>query len=197
MGPPNVLTAAATRPYPGESTNGDAWQLDGDDGRYRLTLVDGLGHGPEAAFAARAALDALATRPLLGPADSLQVCHQALIGTRGAAISVVCLNLLTAELRFAGIGNVEVQLWQRARVERLIAYRGIVGLAMRTIREFVYPLEADWVVVMYTDGIRDRFDLQVLPALQQRNMQDLAAAILTEWSRVGDDATVVAAQQAP
>lgn len=193
MAVPTLLTAAATRPYPGESSSGDAWQLDGEGGRYRMTLVDGLGHGPEAA---QAALATLAARPALGPADSVQACHQALVGTRGAAMSVVCLDLLAAELRFAGIGNVEVQLWQRAHVERLIAYRGIVGVAMRTVREFVYSLEADWVMVLHTDGIRARFDLSALPAFQQRNMQVLATAILADWSRLQDDATVVAVQPA-
>jgi serine phosphatase RsbU (regulator of sigma subunit) len=194
---PDLLTAAAARPYPGETVSGDAWQRDGEHGRYRLTLVDGLGHGPEAAFAAHRALAALAAHPALGPTDSVQVCHQALAGTRGAAVSVVCLDLLAAELRFAGIGNVEVKLWQRGHVERLIAYRGIVGAVMRTVREFVYPLDADWVLVLYTDGIRDRFDLPALPAFQQRTMQELATTILAGWSRAADDATVVTAQPAP
>lgn len=197
MASPDLLTAAAARPYPGETVSGDAWQLDGEHGRYRLTLVDGLGHGPEAAVAAQAALATLAAHPALGPTDSVRACHRALAGTRGAAISVVCLDLLAAELRFAGIGNVEVRLWQRGRVERLIAYRGIVGAVMRTIREFVYPLDADWVLVMHTDGIRGRFDLPALPAFQQRNMHELTAVILADWSRLQDDATVVAVQPAP
>jgi serine phosphatase RsbU (regulator of sigma subunit) len=194
---PDLLTAVATRPYPGETVSGDAWQLDGEEGRYRLTLVDGLGHGPEAALAAQRATSTLAAQPALGPTDSVQACHRALAGTRGAAIAVVCLDLPAAELRFAGIGNVEAQLWQGGHVERLIAYRGIVGAVMRTVREFVLPLEADWVLVMHTDGIRGRFDLPALPAFQRRNMADLAAAILADWSRLQDDATVVAVRPAP
>ena len=191
MASATLLTAAATRPYPGESANGDAWQLDGDNGRFRLTLVDGLGHGPLAAFAAQAALTALAARPDLGPLASIEACHSALTGTRGAAISVASLDLGAQELRFAGIGNVEAQLWQPTRSERLIPYRGIVGVTMRTVREFVYPLDAEWVVVMHTDGIRARFELPALPAFQQRNMPELATAILTDWNRPQDDATVV------
>lgn len=196
MAIPDLLTAAATRPYPGESANGDAWQLDGADGCYRLALVDGLGHGPEAAVAAHAALATLAAHPALGPADSVRACHQALTGTRGAVISVVCLDLLAGVLRFAGIGNVEVQLWQRGRVEHLMADRGIVGAVMRTMREVSYPLDTDWVLVLHTDGIRGRFDLAALPAFQQRNMANLATGILTEWWRSQDDATVVVARPA-
>jgi serine phosphatase RsbU (regulator of sigma subunit) len=194
---PTLLTAAATRPYPGESTSGDAWQLTGENGRYRLALVDGLGHGPEAAFAAQRALAALAAQPALGPAESVQACHRALAGTRGAAISVVCLDLDAGELRFAGIGNVEAQLWQPARLERLMPYRGIVGAVMRTVREFVYPLEAEWLLLMHSDGIRGRFDLPALPAFRQRNLQELTTTILTDWGRPSDDATVVVAQPAP
>jgi len=120
-----------------------------------------------------------------------------LVGTRGAAISVVAVDLIAAELRFAGIGNVEAQLWRSGRVERPMAYRGIVGAAMRTLRELVYPLEAEWVLVLHSDGIRGRFDLPALPAFRQRDMQGLATAILADWSRAHDDATVIAVQPAP
>lgn len=184
------------RPYPGESVSGDAWQLTGENGRYRLALVDGLGHGPEAAFAAQRALTTLAAQPALGPAESVQACHRALAGTRGAAISVVYLDLIAGELCFAGIGNVDAQLWQPARMERLMPYRGIVGAVMRTVREFVYRLEAEWLLVMHTDGIRGRFDLPALPAFRHRNLEGLATAILTDWGRPSDDATVVVAQPA-
>jgi serine phosphatase RsbU (regulator of sigma subunit) len=193
---PSLLTATATRPYPGESASGDAWQLTGENGRYRLALVDGLGHGPEAGFAAQRALATLAAQPALGPAESVQACHRALAGTRGAAISVVCLDLDAGNAQFAGIGNVEAQLWQPARMERLMPYRGIVGAVMRTVREFVYPLEGEWLLVMHSDGIRGRFDLPALPAFRQRNIQELATTILTDWGRPNDDATVVAAQPA-
>lgn len=54
-----IEVAGATRPRPGEQRCGDAWlHLDLGDASL-LAIVDGLGHGPEAAAAASAALGSL------------------------------------------------------------------------------------------------------------------------------------------
>jgi len=47
-----LVVAGVSRPYPGETVNGDAWAVHRHGGAGRIALVDGLGHGPEAAVAA-------------------------------------------------------------------------------------------------------------------------------------------------
>src|SRR4051794_18488755 len=122
-----IEVAGAGRPYPGESVNGDAWQVDWSNGICRIAVIDGLGHGPDAALAAQAALDTLAAAPGLSPEQGLRVCHQALRKTRGAALSLAQINLTTGHITYAGIGNVEARICQGHNEQRLIAYRGIVG----------------------------------------------------------------------
>jgi hypothetical protein len=44
---------------------------------------------------------------------------------------------------------------------------------------------------MHTDGVSARFELTALPAFRSGDPQALAAALLGEWGRDTDDATVV------
>ncbi len=193
-----VAIAVASRPYPGEEANGDAHAVQRHGDVWRIALIDGLGHGPDAAAAARAACDALALHPELPVADALAVCHRALHGTRGAAITVVSLDLAAGAAVFAGVGNVDVRLRQRGRDERYLPQRGIVGGAIPTVRPLALPLrDPDWLLVLHTDGVSDRFALARDGESPDAALQPLADALLEEWGRATDDATVLIAYPIP
>jgi negative regulator of sigma-B (phosphoserine phosphatase) len=188
-----VAIGAASRPYPGETANGDAWVVHRHGHAWRVAVVDGLGHGPAAAAAARAALDALDRRPALRPVEALLACHDALGGTRGAAVSIAWIEPGT-QLAFAGVGNVEAQLWQAGRTRRPLVQRGIVGSAMPRLQEAVFQLgDSDWVLVLHSDGVSSRCDPGSLPAFEARALQELADGLLGRWGRSTDDATAVVA----
>ena len=116
MAPEDVAIGSASRPYPGELVNGDAWQVDWYQGGCRIAVIDGLGHGPQAADAAHAALTTLSSRPELSPSDALKCCHRALSATRGAAISIATIDTAAEELIYAGIGNVDAHLLLEGRL---------------------------------------------------------------------------------
>jgi serine phosphatase RsbU (regulator of sigma subunit) len=191
-----VAVAGVTRPYPGEVANGDAWQARWHGAICRLAVIDGLGHGPSAASAAAAALAALAETSARGLETTLRVCHEALIGTRGAAISLADVDLTARQLTYVGVGNVEARLWLPTRTQRLITQRGIVGAILPTLRTFEAPLATGWHLVMHSDGVSARFELSGLdgsPTSGEADPQRLAEAILERWSRTTDDATVLVA----
>lgn len=189
-----ITVAGASRPYPGETANGDAWSVQWHGGACRIAVIDGLGHGPDAEVAARRAIDVLAAHPALPPSDAMQVCHHALRGTRGAVVSIAGIDLDAGQLTYAGVGNVEAQLWQSGRTERLIAYRGIVGVSLPTVRPFVVVLEREWLLLLHTDGVSARFAAESLPEFAHPEPGSLAAAVLAGWGRDTDDATVVVAR---
>lgn len=187
----NLTIVAAARPHPHESVSGDAWTVQTtDEGARRLAVIDGLGHGPPAHEAARRAVDALAAAPELPPDRALALCHRALAGTRGAAISIAWLAPGGDELVFAGVGNAEGRIWQPEGERRLLAQRGIVGAAVPTIRPVRFALAADWLLIMHSDGISDRFASASLPGWGGP-LQPLAETILERHGRASDDATVV------
>lgn len=192
--PLTILLGAATRPHPGERENGDAWTAQRRGAACRLALIDALGHGPEAAAVARIAVAQLEANPDLEPVRALEACHGALIGTRGAAISIALLEPELGRLTFAGVGNVDGRLWHGdGRSEQPIAYRGIVGTARPTLRAFELPLRPGALFVLFSDGIRSGLDLSLLSPDLLDDPARLATEVLARWARQHDDATVVVA----
>jgi serine phosphatase RsbU (regulator of sigma subunit) len=186
-----ITVAGASRPYPGETANGDAWTVQWHGGCCRIAVIDGLGHGPAAETAAHSAVEALRTRPDLPPDEAVRACHHALQGTRGAVVSIARIDLNAGELTYAGVGNVEAQFWQHEQSQRLIAYRGIVGVSLPTVRSFVMALEPEWLLLLHTDGVSSRFAMESLPEFATSMPDSLATAVLNRYGRVTDDATVV------
>ncbi len=191
-----VVVAGASRPYPGETSNGDAWQVDWYAWSCRITVVDGLGHGPEAARASSEALRILSDRPELSPEDGLRTCHAVLRATRGAAVSIASIDTQAARLTFAGVGNAEASLRLDGTWQRLIAYRGIVGATLPNLRSFTFDLTPGWMLAMFTDGVRSRFQFDALPLASDQDPQTFATTSLEGWARPTDDATIVIARPA-
>ena len=196
MGDITVAIGVATRPHPSERVNGDAWVVHQEACVWRIAVIDGLGHGPEASAAAQAAVQALDARPTAEPVAALHACHAALAGTRGAAVSVARIDLATNRLIYAGIGNVEAHLWQGGGRQRPISYRGIVGTVMRTVRSFEIQLEGSWLLAMHSDGLSSRLEIPA-PSDAWNDPQVLADSLLAEWARQSDDATVVVIVHVP
>jgi serine phosphatase RsbU (regulator of sigma subunit) len=193
MGERPIAIAVAARPFPGETVSGDACQVDWDGWVCRIAVIDGLGHGAQAAAAALAATTDLAAHPTRDPAAAILGCHDMLKGTRGAALLVVRVDVGAGQLTFAGVGNVEAQLWQNGRTQHLVSDRGIVGSVLPRLRPVSLELGGDWRLLMYTDGIRNRFDLGGLRETAAGG-HDCAEAVLHAWGRQTDDAIVLVAQ---
>jgi hypothetical protein len=185
-----VQVAAASRPKLGETVNGDEWAVTYNDHGCRIVVIDGLGHGPlaaEAANRARSIFLEAADRSML---DIMQACHIALRGGRGAVVSIV--SVTPEKVSFMGVGNVEGRLWDGLRQQRLVAARGIVGSTLPTLHIEEYALGETWALVLFTDGISDRFDIAAVVA-QATDAQSSATAILGGYARDTDDATVIVA----
>lgn len=193
MGEQPLAIAVASRPYPGETVSGDAWQVDWDGSVCRIAVIDGLGHGPQATAASTAAVAALVAEPALNPVEAVHCCHDALKGTRGAALLVASIDLSRAQLTVAGAGNVEGRLYQDGAAKHLVTDRGIVGSVLPRVRPVELGLAPDWLILICTDGIRQRFDARSLLDMTLGG-NELAQAVLDGWGRATDDATVLVAR---
>ncbi|MET9683796.1 ATP-binding SpoIIE family protein phosphatase [Streptomyces coeruleorubidus] len=153
-----VRAGGVNIPYGGAEYSGDAWAWVRSGDRLTLMLADGLGHGPEAARASSAAVAALHRWAHLSPAESLQRLHDALKGTRGAAVALAQLDVRAGRLRFAGIGNVGARLRADGTWRPLLSRPGIVGVHRpTTLREEEADWAADRLLVLHTDGLPSRW----------------------------------------
>src|SRR6185312_9369353 len=100
----SLTIVGARRPFPGETMNGDAWIAHQRGDVLRLSVIDGLGHGPDAARAAEAALACLDEVAATEPGEVIRRCHEALRKTRGAVMLVMSIDPNAGRLSFAGVG---------------------------------------------------------------------------------------------
>lgn len=191
-----VLWGRAARPIQGERECGDLEVVAAFDGGVLLAVIDGLGHGHEAAAVSAAAARVLIADPGLSPAKLVERCHEALRGSRGVALLVVSLFTRAGQCRWTGVGNVEGVRYHRRPAftsgrDALISTPGVVGYRMPTLRERQIDLAVNDVVVMATDGVSPRFTED---AVVDGTPDALASEILLRYGRASDDALVLVAR---
>ncbi len=184
----------ATAMRAGERESGDLHVVKPVGSDVLVAVVDGLGHGAEAAAAARVAvalLDRYADEPL---PRLLERCHEALVGTRGVVMSVARFDRVAATMTWLGVGNVEGVLLYPDRASRraraLLARGGIVGWELPQLRAEVISVALRDTLIFATDGIATPFT-DDLP--HDASPQELADRILARDGKGTDDALVLVA----
>lgn len=195
--PDPIDVAGLTRPITGEEACGDAVGARDSDGRQLLMVSDGLGHGPMAARASAQALDAFHSSATDDPAALIQAMHGRLRGTRGAAVAVASIAADYSQVRFSGVGNVTAFVAGADRRHPALSQPGIVGHQLPRVRTETYPLRGDLLVVMHSDGIRDRWNLADVPGLARRGAAVVAATLLRDSGTRPDDASILVARRRP
>lgn len=190
-----IAVGAVCTAMPGEERCGDGWAYEPLAGRAVFVVVDGLGHGPAAAVAAQRAIASVREHRAGAPATIVQRAHEALSATRGAALAVAVVDFEEQVVRYCGIGNISAAIVTGERLRRLVNHNGIAGHEARKIVEFSYPWTADCVLIMHSDGLATRWDLQDYPGLIQRHPSLIAGILYRDFLRGRDDVTALVAKQ--
>jgi serine phosphatase RsbU (regulator of sigma subunit) len=181
----------ASATMPGEAESGDRyWAGSGSNGMI-FAVVDGLGHGREAAAAADVAVAILerhAGEPLV---EIIRHCHQALRETRGVAMSLAAFNVEDAILTWIGIGNVEGTLLHRdpgLPPDKLLLRNGVVGSHLPALRTEALAVQPGDILTMVTDGVTAE---HVLGVAMDGRIESMADGILANSCKGTDDALVL------
>jgi hypothetical protein len=176
-----------------EPESGDACVAQAFPGGVLMAVLDGVGHGPEAARAAQAAVAVLRAEPSSEPERLLSACHEALHGTRGAVASVALLRD-TGTMCWAGVGNVQGAVVRAAgglAPEALTVLGGVLGHSLPRVRSSELRLRPGDHVVFTTDGVRPDSVSALDPCAEP---QTNAIRILAAGATRRDDALVLVAR---
>jgi anti-sigma regulatory factor (Ser/Thr protein kinase) len=178
----------------GELVCGDGWGTRAQDGHSFFMLVDGLGHGTFAAEAAREAERVLADSHSTSAASILRDCHDALKKTRGAAAAIAEISHEKGILTYAGVGNISATVIDGHSRRGIANHNGTLGHQMHKLQEFTVPWNAESILIMHSDGLGSKWDLNQYPGLASKHPTLIAAMLYRDFLRERDDVTVMAAK---
>jgi phosphoserine phosphatase RsbX len=181
----------AARPAAGETDGGDAALVNQQGRRALVAAVDALGHGPAAAYAAREALAALGDEET-DVTHAAELCHRALKGTRGAALTLVSFDADSELMTWLGVGNVEGRLLRAGapagEPDSLLLRPGIAGEYLPSHPPTATHVQRGDVLVLATDGVAPSFSDDVR---SYGSCEEIAASLLERHAMTSDDALVL------
>jgi phosphoserine phosphatase RsbX len=213
---PPIEWGTATFTREGEAESGDRYSVVPYDAGALVAVIDGLGHGEEAASAAQLAAQILESGPRDSIVSLISRCHERLRSTRGVVMSLASFNALDDTMTWLGVGNVEGRLFragpdataleerrtghvpvaaERRRAEQgrrgsesLLLRAGVVGSHLPLLDGSRVSIHLGDTLVLATDGVDLPSEDDVGPG---ELPQSIADRILTRHKKGTDDALVV------
>ncbi len=188
---PVLDVGIAVLTQPGEKESGDLHVVAPFAAGVLVAVVDGIGHGPEAAKVAKVAEGIMKHYPHENLQPLIQRCHDALHGTRGVVMSLASFNHQTKVMTWVGVGNVQGNLLPMDKLSRpqtLLLSMGTLGQKIGSVHPTELAVKPGDTLIFTTDGIREDFH-QGLNLKQ--SPQQLAHDILARSARYTDDALVL------
>jgi len=178
---------------PGETESGDQHLVCCNQSGVLIAAIDGIGHGAEAASAAKAAIAVLRNgvgEPII---SLVTACHEKLRTTRGVVMSLASVDIKHGLMTWLAVGNVQgvlVRAEKKATSQETLLLRGgVIGDHLPQLQAAVLPVAQGDLLVFATDGVRTDF-VRTLSAME--NPQRAAERIMKNSCNQSDDALVLA-----
>ena len=191
-----LILSGASRPHQNEQECGDQyghWQC---DGKVILALADGLGHGPDAAHAAKLAIHTIGQQLQHGCDQLFEICNETLSSTRGVALSIVIVDTRKNQIEVASVGNIRTRLLGQVKDFHFGGARGIVGAGYRNLLPEKTTIRDQEMIVLFSDGMEELADIrQLLPQeAKPEEVRHSALELLKNFGRHDDDVSVLVYQ---
>ncbi len=164
---------------------GGWWQ---EGSTVHLLMVDAMGYGVEAERTALMAKDYVAAH-LNDSVDAVfSGCDEQLRRTRGVTMAYGRVDSEQATLTFAGVGNCAGVIQRNdGSLTKLICDIGIVGSGFSSLTPISLPVFPGDLVVLHTDGIRERMHFTNYARDPSVECGRLADRIVADWGKSIDD----------
>jgi anti-sigma regulatory factor (Ser/Thr protein kinase) len=191
---PVFSRSGLTVPYKNELLSGDKWYVaDIPDGLY-CVLIDGLGHGVEAAEASKLAIKRFKENLSLPPVAMIKAMHTALRGTRGAVGAVAKINTAAQTLNYCGLGNISGVLVTDGVHKHLVSMNGTLGYEARKTLEVNMPWLPGSMLIMHSDGLSSKTPDRISEVID-KDVPVIAAWLFQHFAKTTDDATILVVRQ--
>ncbi len=170
---------------------GDVCVIQEFDGKIFLGIIDVLGHGQgayEVAVLCKYYLEKHYKSDLL---EVLEGLHEHIRSTRGAIAGLGLLDIESGKLKYLGMGNPVAKIFG-IEPKKIPPRPGVVGYVIRSPLVNTFQLNDGDVLVMYTDGINEHFELDDYPELLKDSAETIATNIMQRFSKEHDDAACIA-----
>lgn len=183
--------AWAIRPFVGERVSGDlVWSRRVGE-RVYLCVIDALGHGSAAADAAAVLARQLSKSVPDSPAELIANMHEAGRGTVGAAASVLIVDVATATVELATVGNTTVSVVSSRASRTMVSSDGIVGQQIGAPMIQSHQLRKDEIILCHTDGVQSGLGASDVARVLRMSARAAARFLLRSKGKTMDDASVV------
>ncbi|WP_029272497.1 SpoIIE family protein phosphatase [Flavobacterium sp. KJJ] len=178
--------------YPGERVCGDGYHIKHSKKGFQILVGDGLGHGANAHEAVQQAIKAFKQCGESEPAAILRDIHEKVKKSRGLVATIACVDYQSENWNICGIGNINTRIYSGMENKTYTPYNGIIGHNIpRTLNSAIVPYQKHQVIVMHSDGLRTRWNLNDLTSIIKQNPGIIASSLYKDNIRGTDDATVL------
>ncbi len=183
-------------PKPGEQACGDGIAIEQQPRSLKILIGDGLGHGPEAEAVIVKAKEAFLKMPLeQSTVELIRGMHTGVRRSRGLVATAAIFRPTDRSWYICGVGNISNWAGNPQKGRTVMCYNGIVGVNIPTsMNENVIRNEYGQLLILASDGLRTRWDLQKYPSILKHDLSLLAAALYKDYSRGNDDLSILIAR---
>lgn len=162
----HVAYSVSSIPFPGQKESGDLHIIKELPDKVLIGVVDGMGHGHEAAVAAKCAVDTLESNADQTLIKLVKLCNEKLKSTRGAVMALASINYNDETLTWVSVGNVEGMLLRadstiKPAYESIFMCPGALGYRLSQLYATIIPISKGDLLILSTDGIRSDYVLRI------------------------------------
>ncbi|MHC1604498.1 MAG: SpoIIE family protein phosphatase [Candidatus Methanofastidiosia archaeon] len=160
------------------------------DNKIFIGIVDILGHGRDAYKLAIVCKDFIERNYEKDLIEIVKELHDHLLGSRGAVMGLCNVNLKSGNVEYVGVGDTTIRKFG-SEYTRLVSVPGVVGYLLSSLTKRTMKLSAGDVLVLYTDGVKEHFEIEDYPRLLNDDAKTIAKNIIRKFGKKNDDASCI------
>lgn len=178
--------------YPGEKFCGDGYHVKSSKKGFQIFFGDGLGHGENAYDAVQLAIKAFKQSIESEPSEVLRDIHSKVKKSRGLVATIASVDYASETWNICGIGNISTRIYNGLENKTYTPYNGIIGHNIpRTLNDTIIPYKKHQIIVLHSDGLRTRWNLNDMTSILKQHSGVIASSIYKENVRGTDDASII------